>query len=292
LHGGLSIFPAFFPLGNPLVVRGSQPAAATASRCAIMAEEGGAGSAELLVTWLTFFIVALAAGRIGILFPRYLALPLITGYLVVGSLAGPFALDIIHKSDLPRLSYVTQFALAFIAFSAGAELYLPELRSLFKRILYQTTAIALVTFTVCTALIMALAEAGLVPFMAGLPLGCRASVATIAASIMVARSPASAIAVVKELKAKGTFTSTLLGVTVLCDVYVLLAFTVTTSCAESACKGEGFSVAALAIVFACIAASLLIGALVGRVLLALMWCVSVACGRDVAAPTPPARARA
>ena len=33
---------------------------------------------------------------------------------------------------------------------------------------------------------------------------------------MVARSPASAIAVVKEMKAKGVFTSTLLGVTVLC----------------------------------------------------------------------------
>jgi hypothetical protein len=63
---------------------------------------------------------------------------------------------------------------------------------------------------VCTALIMGLAEAGLVPFLSELPLGCRGSVATIAASIMVARSPASAIAVVKELKAKGTFTSTLL----------------------------------------------------------------------------------
>ena len=41
---------------------------------------------------------------------------------------------------------------------------------------------------------------------------------------MVARSPASAIAVIKEMRAKGPFTSTLLGVTVLCDVAVLLAF--------------------------------------------------------------------
>jgi Kef-type K+ transport system membrane component KefB len=69
-----------------------------------MAEEGGGGPAEQLTTWLTFFIVALAAGRVGVLFPRYLSLPLITGYLVVGALAGPFALDVVHKADLPRLS--------------------------------------------------------------------------------------------------------------------------------------------------------------------------------------------
>lgn len=221
----------------------------------------------ILDTWVTFFLVSIAAGRLGVLFPRYLSLPLITGYLVVGSIAGPFALDIIHKPDLPRLSYVTQFALAFIAFSAGAELYLPELRSLFKRIIFMTSSIAVVTFTICTALILGIAEAGLIPFMSELPMSCRASVATIAASIMVARSPASAIAVVKELKAKGPFTSTLLGVTVMCDVYVLLAFTLTTGAAESACKGEGFSVAALGIMLACILLSLLIGYVVGKLLL-------------------------
>lgn len=181
----------------------------------------------IIATWIGFFIVSLAAGRMGILFPRYLSLPLITGYLVVGSIAGPFVLDIIHKEDLPRLSYVTQFALAFIAFSAGSEvgsryacfpviptamhcsligerivspgimphsnrfynrfshytqLYLPELRSLFKRIMYQTSSIALVTFVTCTALIFSLGQLdGLVPFMSGLPMACQASVATIAA---------------------------------------------------------------------------------------------------------------
>ncbi len=58
------------------------------------------------------------------------------------AVAGPFVLGLIRSSDLKPLSYVTQFALAFIAFSAGAELYLPELRSLFKSIISQTTCIA------------------------------------------------------------------------------------------------------------------------------------------------------
>jgi Kef-type K+ transport system membrane component KefB len=92
---------------------------------------------SVIATWVVFFIVSVAASRLGVLFPR-IGLPLITGYLVVGALAGPFVTGILTPVDIPRLGYVTQFALAFIAFSAGAELYLPELRSLFKRILFQT----------------------------------------------------------------------------------------------------------------------------------------------------------
>jgi hypothetical protein len=95
---------------------------------------------SVIATWLVFFLVTIAAGRIGLLAPR-LSLPLISGYLVVGAVAGPFVLDIIQKEDVPRLNYVTQGALAFIAFSAGSELYLPELRALFRRIVYMTTCV-------------------------------------------------------------------------------------------------------------------------------------------------------
>lgn len=196
---------------------------------------------SVIATWLIFLIVTIAASRLGTLAPK-IALPLITGYLVVGAMAGPFVLNVVQKEDIPRLGYVTQFALAFIAFSAGAELYLPELRSLFRKIISQTTGIAIASFTLCTVLIFGLGSSGVLPWMADLDGGCRLSVSSIAAAIMVARSPASAIAVVKEMKAKGTFTSTMLGVTVLCDVYVLLLFTLTSTITESECKGEGFSV--------------------------------------------------
>jgi Kef-type K+ transport system membrane component KefB len=226
---------------------------------------------DLIGMWITFGIVSIAAKSLGLLAPR-VGLPLITGYLVVGAIAGPFVLGLIHKPDLQPLSLVTQFALAFISFSAGAELYLPELRSLFKRILYSTTMITVVTFTLSTALITALGSggAGIVPFLEELPLGCRASVASIAASIMVARSPASAIAVVKELRAKGLFTSSILGITVLGDVFVLLLFTITTTLAESECKGEGLSGISLGITLAVIVVSVLVGWVVGHFLLLLM----------------------
>ena len=93
---------------------------------------------SLIAAWIIFAVVSIAASRLGVLFPK-IGLPLITGYLVVGAVCGPFVLNVIESSDLKDLGFVTKFALAFIAFSAGAELYLPELRSLFKRILYMTT---------------------------------------------------------------------------------------------------------------------------------------------------------
>ena len=225
-----------------------------------------------LVTWLSFIVISIAAARIGPYFPR-IGLPLITGYLFVGAFCGPYVLNLATKRDVARLSPITQFALAFIAFSAGAELYLPELRSLFRRILAMTTLIAVFTFTLVTLVVHQFSTTPLLPFLNALDADCRLSVATIVAAIMVARSPASAIAVIKEMRAKGPFTSTALGVTVLCDVYVLLAFTLTTSVAESSCREEheeGFNGMALLILIATITASIVIGWGVGKLLLLLM----------------------
>ena len=220
--------------------------------------------------WLVFGLVTVAASRLGGIAPR-LGLPLITGYLFVGALAGPYMLNVVTLATLPSLGFVTQFALAFIAFSAGAELYLPELRALFKQIVYSTTAVALFSFTICGLVIYALASApGLAPWLGALDPGCRASVAAIAGSIMVARSPASAIAVAKEVRAKGVFTSTLLGVTVLCDVYVLILFTLASTVAESECNGEGFSALSLGAMVGTLAFCCLAGWAVGKLLIGLM----------------------
>jgi Kef-type K+ transport system membrane component KefB len=227
---------------------------------------------NIIASWLSFLLVSLAAGKLGIFFPRYLSLPLITGYLAVGALSGPYGMELLHLADVHRLGYVTQFALAFICFSAGAELYLPELRTLFRSIVFMVGGIAIVTSVVSVFLFLALASANIIPFMHEIEdMGCRASIAGIAASIMVARSPASAIAVLKEVKGKGPFCNTALACTVMCDVVVLLLFTLTTTIAESECKGEGFSAISLGIMAACILGSLLAGAVLGRFLVFLMW---------------------
>jgi Kef-type K+ transport system membrane component KefB len=219
--------------------------------------------------WLTFLVCVVASSQLGGVF-TFVGLPLITGYMVMGALMGPEVLGLIQPQDLQPLGLVTQCALAFICFSAGAELYLPELRALFKQILWQTSLTALVTFFLCTLAIIWAAP--LLPFLNALAFHhCRGSVAAVAASIMVARSPASAIAIVKELRAKGPFTSAVLGMTVLGDLYVLVLFSVTTSIARTTCDNERFSIFTVLVTLGVMLLSIVIGWFVGRFLMLLMY---------------------
>jgi Kef-type K+ transport system membrane component KefB len=221
-----------------------------------------------LASCIVFLFVCLASSRIAVFFPL-IGLPLITGHLFVGALSGPFALGVVQPPDIAALGFVTQFALSYIAFSAGSELYLPELRSLFRSIAYQTTAIAVFSFVICG--IMLFVTAPLIPWLQEMNTSCRSSICCIAASIMVARSPASAIAVIKELRAKGPMTSTLLGVTVMCDVYVLLLFTLASTVTESSCSDDGFNAASLGGLFLSLFCCVVSGWIVGKFLILLMF---------------------
>ena len=128
---------------------------------------------------------------------------------------------------------------------------------------------ALVTFLLCTFAIVWAAP--LLPFLNALRFHhCRGSVAAVAASIMVARSPASAIAIVKEQRCKGPFTSAVLGMTVLGDVYVLVLFSLTTSIARTTCDNERFSIFTVLVTLGVMLLSIVIGWFVGRFLMLLM----------------------
>ena len=59
------------------------------------------------------------------------------------------------------------------------------------------------------------------------------AVALMAGALVCARSPASAVAIVKEVDAEGPFTSTILGVTVLSDVVVIGLFALTSLVSNS-----------------------------------------------------------
>ena len=157
------------------------------------------------LSWFVFFVITVASSRLGTLFtliPRF-GLPLITGYMIVGCLCGPYVLGLVTTKQIPDLAYITQIALAFIAYSAGSELYLPELRRLFRPILWISGMSAAFTYVFCTLFIYLLGTSGVIPWMSTFEGGCLASISLVAGSIMVARSPASAIAVVRELRAKG-----------------------------------------------------------------------------------------
>ena len=85
---------------------------------------------DILLICLAFVLIALSAGQIGRYFTQA-RLSLITGFLLTGILAGPFVLDFISAEAVRKLHFIDQISLAFIAFAAGSELYLKELKKRF-----------------------------------------------------------------------------------------------------------------------------------------------------------------
>ncbi|MBE2224676.1 MAG: cation:proton antiporter, partial [Anaerolineae bacterium] len=161
-------------------------------------------------------------------------------FLVAGIIAGPFVLGIFSEESLKDLRFLEEFALAFIAFAAGSELYLPELRGKLRSIGWITASLVVTTLILGTGAVFLLAN--WIPFMANMDTVERIAVAFLAASIMVARSPSVAIAVINELRAKGPFTQIALGVTVISDVVVIFMFALAASVADAFLADVGLNI--------------------------------------------------
>ena len=210
-----------------------------------------------------FTLITLASKQIGQFFTRF-KLPLISGFLFTGIVAGPFIFDFISVEVTERLRFVDELSLAFIAFVAGSELYLKELRSRFKSIKLVSIGIVVSTFILGSLTVFVLAD--FMPFMRGLPVASRIAIAILAGAILVARSPSSAVAVIKELRAKGPFTQTAMGVTVVMDVLVIVLFSVNSSIADALLTGLRFNLTLIILLFVELMVALAGGYVVGRIL--------------------------
>lgn len=149
----------------------------------------------------------------GLLFARlirYLKLPDVTGYLIAGLLIGPSVLGLISSETVAGLSIVSNVALGFIAFSIGGEFKL----SYFRRV--GVTPIVIAVFESFFAVIFV--ACGLV--LAGQPL----PFALVLAAIAAATAPAATIMVIKQYRAEGPVTETLLSVVAIDDATALIAF--------------------------------------------------------------------
>lgn len=216
-----------------------------------------------LAGYLAFAIIVLSALRVGRTFSGW-RLPLITGFLVTGAVAGPSVLGMIPAEAIPRLRIVDQVALAFIGFAAGGELHLRELRSRLGEIAWTTGGLVVATFLLGTAAAAWLF--GRVPAIADLGPAGRWAAAGLAGAILVARSPSSAIAIVRELRARGPFTRMALGVTVIMDAVVIVVFAGAAAVADAVLTGSSLDLKVLVLLLVNLLASTLLGWTVGRAL--------------------------
>jgi Trk K+ transport system NAD-binding subunit/Kef-type K+ transport system membrane component KefB len=219
---------------------------------------------KLLITFLIgFLIVAIAANEIAKVFQK-IKFPLITGLIITGIIAGSSVLNFISPNALDRLNFLNEIALSIIAFSAGSELYLNELRSRVKSIKWMTISQLFITFIISSVVIYFAATS--IPFMAEMPSSHKIAVAVLFGTIFVARSPSSAIAVINEMRANGPFTKTVMGVTVVKDVLVIILFAICFAIAKALINDESTGVLFFVLLIIELITSFALGYLLGKIL--------------------------
>jgi len=184
----------------------------------------------IIIPLLTFVIIAFASESISKFFAK-IHLPLISGLIFTGIIVGPYVLKVISIDAITHLTYLLDISLAFIAMAAGNELHIEELKDSLKSIKYNTFSQLILTFTISAFGIFLLAD--YIPFMNNMETGIKISISALLGTIFIARSPSSAIAIIKEMRAKGPFVSTAIGVIVLIDVLVVIFFAIVFSFTES-----------------------------------------------------------
>jgi len=218
---------------------------------------------QVLIYLFAFGIIAVSSGQIAKQFKK-VHLPLITGFLIIGMISGPEVLGLIPEDAIAKLRFLNDVALAFIAFAVGSELYLKELRDRWKSITVMTISQITITFFMVTLVTFLISS--MIPFMTGMTLSGKIAISMLAGTIAVARSPASAIAIINELRARGPFTQTSIGVTVVKDFVVVIFFAVIFTLSQSLIDPADFRIVYIVQVLAELILAVGMGLLVGYLL--------------------------
>lgn len=155
-------------------------------------------------------------------------LPNVTGYILAGVLIGPCVLNLIPETVQNGMDFVTDVALAFIAFGVGKYFKLERLRKNGRSVLI---------LTVFESLIAALLIFLVMAFVFRLPI----PFSLLLGAIGSATAPASTIMTIRQYKAKGQFVNILLQIVALDDAVALLAFSVCAAIAQAMEGGSGIS---------------------------------------------------
>jgi Kef-type K+ transport system membrane component KefB len=213
---------------------------------------------------MSFGFLLLAAYLVGDVLSRF-RLPKITGYILAGILFGPYVFDLVVDTTVRELKLIDDLALTFIALAAGSALRLEELRQRRRNIVL--TVLFLTVIVSVGVGSFSVAASSLFPFLEGRPTAQLLAVAALLGTFAVARSPSSAIAIIRECRARGPFTETVLGVTVVMDVLVIVVFAAVVSiCQVLVAPGSRMDFQFTAMIVLELAASILGGILLGALI--------------------------
>ena len=149
---------------------------------------------------------------------KLLKLPNVTAYIIAGIIIGPFCLNLVPVSVIDGTDFISDIALAFIAFSVGEFFKLSSLKK---------NGIKTIIITLFEALTAAVVIFILTFFILKLDI----VFSIVLSALASATAPTSTAMTIRQTKAKGDFVDTLLQVIALDDVLSLIAFSISISVA-------------------------------------------------------------
>lgn len=171
--------------------------------------------------------VLLLVGYLGGRAAKLIKMPMVAGYVLAGLLVGPSVLHIIPAQLNTEFNLIKILGLGMIAIMIGGELEIKKIKTLGKAIMGIT--------------IVQILGASIVVFVSMYYiLGLSLPISLMLGAMATATAPASPVAVIREYKAKGPFTTTLLGVVATDDALCIILFGVVASLVRMMLDGPIF----------------------------------------------------
>ena len=161
---------------------------------------------------------------------KLLRLPNVTAYILAGILIGPYCLGLVPQHVIDGMDFLSDIALAFIAFSTGEFFRFSTLKKSGAKVMVITVLEALLASIVVFIVTFCVLRLDL-------------AFSIVLAALASATAPASTVMTIRQTGAKGDFVDTLLQVVALDDIVGLVAYSIAISVAVSSKAGVGsFSV--------------------------------------------------
>jgi len=183
------------------------------------------------LTVLLYTGIIIATGLLFGKLAKFFRLPNVTGYLFGGLIIGPSLLNFIKSDAIPGLELISVVALGFIAFSIGNELKFDY----FRKVGIKPVLIAIFEASFGVMFVFA----GLLTYFAitGNLNNENVRFSLVLASIAAATAPASTLMVIRQYKARGKLTETLMSVVAIDDSVAVILFGVCIAIANAITPG-------------------------------------------------------
>lgn len=191
--------------------------------------DGGCFSLNIFIKLCLVVSFGFVGGKIA----RKLNLPDVTGFLIGGLFLGPSFLNIIEAVDGPMINFINELALSAIAFNIGGEFLIKTIRKLGKEVfiiaIFEVVGVVALVFVVMNVVLQ---QSFVFSIMV--------------ASMSAATAPAGTMMVIRQYRAKGPMTNTILPVAALDDALGIMVFGLAMSLAKitlGEVTGSGFALA-------------------------------------------------